>query len=75
MIGSNISKIGEGIAKITHSAGAFISMACLVVTWYMIGPFLNSETWQLLRYRLKRAKDKFQEPRPDENTAKNKTTL
>ena len=69
MIGS-ISKIGEGIAKATHSAVAFISMACLVVTWYMVGPFLNSETWQLLRYRLKRTKDKFKETKTDEKHSK-----
>lgn len=74
MIGSNISKIGEGITKITHSAGVFISMACLVVTWYMIGPFLNSETWQLLRYRFQRTKDRFQETKPDKKSRKQQNT-
>lgn len=60
MVGSSISKISEAIAKAAHSTSTIISMLCIVLTWYMLGPLLHSGTWELLRYRVNLIKGRFQ---------------
>lgn len=59
MVGNNISKISEAIVKAALSTSTIISMLCIVVAWYMLGPLLHSGTWELLRYRIKCIKGRF----------------
>lgn len=59
MVVSSISKFTEGISKAAHSTSTFIGMVFIVLTWYILGSFLHSETWELLRYKFRCIKENF----------------
>lgn len=53
------NKIGMRIEKAMQKASKLLGMFFIVLGYYMLGPFLHSETWQEVKFRLKGMRKKY----------------
>lgn len=53
------ASLNTKFTKLTQKASKLFGMLFIALGYYMLGPFLHSETWQEVKFRLKGIREKY----------------